>query len=685
MVEVTGSTPVSPTQEARLFVPPVDDARDCFFDVEFLRHVMGQINITFPDGKARSYESAVTGLQIAESISGGLAREALAISVNGETWDLSRPISADAAICIHKWEDEEAKRTYWHSSAHLMAEAIELIFPGTKFGIGPPIENGFYYDIDMEDHNLTTEDLLTIVQRMYELAKRDVPYKREEKSWKDAVAYFKKKGDQYKLELLDGLKGETITFYHQGNFTDLCFGPHIPSTGRIKAIKLLSVAGAYWRGDEKNKMLQRIYGVSFPSKKELDEHLFRLEEAKRRDHRKLGAELELFLLTPKVGGGLPLWLPKGTILRETLENFLRDEQRKRGYLPVVTPHIGNIELYKTSGHYPYYKDSQFTPIVVEDQEYLLKPMNCPHHHQIYMAKPRSYRDLPLRISEFGTVYRYEQSGELNGLTRVRSFTVDDSHMYVRQDQLKDELCDVIDLIQLVFNTLGFSNFKTRLSFRDPKNKEKYGGADELWEQAEKDIKEAADLKKLNYFTAIGEAAFYGPKIDFMVQDALRRTWQLGTVQVDYVMPERFNLEYMGSDGQKHRPVIIHRAPFGSLERFIGVLIEHFAGDFPLWLAPLQCVVLPITDGHLDYGKKVYDDLTAAGLRVEIDDRNEKIGYKIREWETKKVPYMLVVGDKERDSGSVALRQHKKGDLGSVPLQDFLERATREVREKTITS
>lgn len=646
---------------------------------------MGQINITFPDGKTRAYESGVTGLQIAESISGGLAREALALSVNGETWDLSRPIPADAAVRIHKWEDEEAKRTYWHSSAHLMAEAIEAIFPGTKFGIGPPIENGFYYDIDMGDHNLTAEDLLTIEQRMYELTKLDLPYKREAKSWDDAVAYFKKKGDQYKLELLDGLKGEEITFYHQGNFTDLCFGPHIPSTGRIKAIKLLSVAGAYWRGDEKNKMLQRIYGVSFPSKKELDEHLFRLEEAKRRDHRKLGAELELFLLTPKVGGGLPLWLPKGTVLRETLENFLRDEQKKRGYLPVVTPHIGNIELYKTSGHYPYYKDSQFTPIVVEGQEYLLKPMNCPHHHQIYMAKPRSYRDLPLRIAEFGTVYRYEQSGELNGLTRVRSFTVDDAHMYVRQDQLKDELCGVIDLIQLVFNTLGFSNFKTRLSFRDPKNKEKYGGADELWEQAEKDIKEAADLKKLNYFTAVGEAAFYGPKIDFMVQDALRRTWQLGTVQVDYVMPERFNLEYMGSDGQKHRPVIIHRAPFGSLERFIGVLIEHFAGDFPLWLAPLQCVVLPITDGHLDYGKKVYDDLTAAGLRVEIDDRNEKVGYKIREWETKKVRYMLVVGDKERAASSVALRQHKKGDLGSMPLQDFLEKATKEVREKTITS
>jgi threonyl-tRNA synthetase len=646
---------------------------------------MDKISVTFPDGSIRMYEHGTTGQGIAESISSGLAREALAVSVNGQTWDLFRPITADATVKIHKWEDDEAKRTYWHSSAHLMAEAVEAIFPGTKFGIGPAIESGFYYDIDMGDHNLTNEDLARIEQQMYELSKRDVPYRREVKTWDDAVAYFKKKGDQYKLELLEGLKDQEITFYHQGNFTDLCFGPHIPSTGRIKAVKLLSVAGAYWRGDERNKMLQRIYGITFPTKKELDEHLFRLEEAKRRDHRKLGTELELFLLTPKVGGGLPIWLPRGTVVRETLENFLRTEQKKRGYLPVVTPHIGNINLYKTSGHYPYYKDSQFTPIKVEDEEYLLKPMNCPHHHQIYMAKPRSYRDLPLRIAEFGTVYRYEQSGELNGLTRVRSFTVDDSHMYVRQDQLKDELCDVIDLIQLVFNTLGFSDFKTRLSFRDPKNKDKYGGADELWQQAERDIKEAADQMKLNYFVAVGEAAFYGPKIDFMVQDVLRRTWQLGTVQVDYVMPERFNLEYTGSDGQKHRPVIIHRAPFGSMERFIGVLIEHFAGDFPLWLAPVQCVILPITDKHLDYAKKVHDDLAVAGIRVELDDRNEKVGYKIRDWETKKVPYMLVVGDKELSTNTVAVRQHKKGDLGALGRGDFLERVTKEIKEKTITS
>ncbi len=646
--------------------------------------MVNSIHITLPDGTVRSHDAGVTGSQVAESISAGLARHALAVSVNGATWDLSRPILNDATVKILKWDDDEGKRTYWHSSAHLMAEAIESLYPGTKFGIGPPIENGFYYDIDMGDHSLTAEDLVKIESKMLELAKRDVPYQREVKEWETAVAYFKKKNDPYKLELLEGLKGQQITFYHQGNFTDLCFGPHIPSTGRIKAIKLLSVAGAYWRGNEKNKMLQRIYGISFPAQKELDEHLSRLEEAKKRDHRKLGTELELFLLTPKVGGGLPIWLPKGTILRETLEGFLRAEQRKRGYQPVVTPHIGNLNLYKTSGHYPYYKDSQFAPIVVENEEYLLKPMNCPHHHQIYASKPRSYRDLPLRLAEFGTVYRYEQSGELSGLTRVRSFTVDDAHMYVRQDQLKEELCSVIDLIQLVFNTLGFKDFKTRLSFRDPENKEKYGGADDLWIQAEKDIKDAADHMKLDYYIGIGEAAFYGPKIDFMVRDAIGRTWQLGTVQVDYVMPERFDLEYAGSDGQKHRPVIIHRAPFGSLERFIGVLIEHFAGDFPLWLAPVQCVVLPITDQQLDYATKVRDDMVNSGVRVELDDRNEKVGYKIREWETKKVPYMLVVGEKERTAGSLAVRQHKKGDIGAMSVDEFRTKITTAIRERVLT-
>ena len=646
---------------------------------------MDSINITLPDGSKREFPRGVTGKEIAAAIGRGLARDALAISVDGEVWDLFRPIPGDASIRIHTWKDDEAKRTYWHSSAHLMAEAVESLFPGTKFGIGPAVEAGFYYDIDMGDHSLTADDLARIEKKMTDLSGRDVPYRREVKPWADAVAYFTNKGDQYKLELLDGLKGEEITFYHQGNFTDLCSGPHVPSTGLIKAVKLLSVAGAYWRGNEKNKMLQRIYGVTFPSQSELEEHLRRLEEAKKRDHRKIGQEMELFLLTPKVGGGLPIWLPKGTILRETLESFLKEEQRKRGYQPVITPHIGNLNLYKTSGHYPYYKESQFPPIQMEDEQYLLKPMNCPHHHQIYLAKPRSYRDLPLRLAEFGTVYRYEQSGELNGLTRVRSFTVDDSHMYVRQDQLKDELCDVIDLIQLVFSTLGFKDFKTRLSFRDPKNMAKYSGTDEQWEQGEREIKEAADAMKLDYFIGIGEAAFYGPKIDFMVLDALRRTWQLGTVQVDHVMPERFNLEYTGSDGAKHRPVIIHRAPFGSMERFIGVLIEHYAGDFPLWLAPVQCAVLPITDASLDYAKKVHEDLKSGGIRAELDDRNEKIGYKIREWEVRKAPYMLVVGEKERGADTVAVRQHKKGDLGPMPRAEVILKLKNEIAGKGLTT
>jgi len=645
---------------------------------------MNKIKITFPDGNTKEFEQGITGLQVAESISKGLAKEALAVEVNGDVRDLGRPITSDSNLKVLKWADDGGKHAYWHSSAHLMAAAVEELYPGAKFGIGPAIETGYYYDLDLGDHALVAEDLQKIETKMRELAAKDEPYIREEKPWNEAVAYFRKKGDQYKLELLDDLKGEQISFYHSGKFTDLCYGPHIPSTGRIKAIKLLSVAGAYWRGNEKNKMLQRIYGVTFPTQKELDEYLFRLEEAKRRDHRKLGQELELFLLTPKVGGGLPLWLPKGTIVRETLENFLKEEQRKRGYKPVVTPHIGNINLYKTSGHYPYYKDSQFTPLKVENEEYLLKPMNCPHHFQIYAAKPHSYRDLPIRLAEFGTVYRYEQSGELNGLIRVRSFTVDDSHMFVRQDQLKDELCDVIDLIQLVFSTLGFKDFKTRLSFRDPKNKEKYGGEDQMWEMSEKDIKEAADLMKLNYYIGIGEAAFYGPKIDFMVRDVLGRTWQLGTVQVDYVMPQRFDLEYTGADGQKHRPVVIHRAPFGSMERFMGVLIEHFAGEFPLWLAPIQAVVLPITDGHLEYASKLYKEYEESGIRVELDDRNEKIGYKIRDWETKKVAYMLVVGDKERDGGTVSVRQHKKGDLGQMKKEVFLEKILHTIKTKSLT-
>jgi threonyl-tRNA synthetase len=645
---------------------------------------METITISLPDGSQRSFDRGTTGLQVAESISKGLAREALAITVNGETWDLARPLPDHASLRILTWKDEQGRRAYWHSSAHLMAEAIESIFPGAKFGIGPSIDIGFYYDLDLGEHSLTQDDLGRIEVRMLELSKRDVAYVREEKPWDDAVAYFQTKGDQYKLELLEGLKGQQISFYHSGAFTDLCAGPHIPSTGRIKAIKLLSVAGAYWRGNEKNKMLQRIYGVTFPNQKELDEYLHRLEEAKRRDHRKLGTELELFLLTPEVGGGLPIWLPKGTIVRESLETFLREEQRKRGYQPVVTPHIANLKLYMKSGHYPYYKDSQFAPIKVEEEEYLLKPMNCPHHHQVYLFKPRSYRDLPIRLAEFGTVYRYEQSGELNGLTRVRCFTQDDSHLYVRQDQLKEELCNVIDLIQLVFGTLGFKDFKTRLSFRDPGNTAKYGGADEQWVQAERDIKEAADAMKLNYFIGIGEAAFYGPKIDFMVQDALGRTWQLGTVQVDYVMPERFDLEYTGADGQKHRPVIIHRAPFGSLERFIGILIEHYAGEFPLWLAPVHAVVLPITDAQQEYAREVHRALVAAGLRADIDERNEKIGYKIREWETRKIPYMLVVGEKERQAGTVAVRRHKAGDQGTQSTEDVIRMLRENVNAKALT-
>ncbi len=644
---------------------------------------MNQITITLPDGSRREYPSGVTGREIAESISKGLAREALSISVDGQVWDLSRPIPFDARIKINKWESDEGKETYWHSSAHLMAEAVEALFPGAKFGVGPAIENGFYYDLDLGDHSLTQEDLARIEGKMRELSQRDVPYRREEVSWESAVEYFRKKGDEYKLELLEGLKGQPISLYHSGEFTDLCIGPHIPSTGRIKAIKLTGIAGAYWRGNEQNKMLQRIYGITFPTEGELNEYLRRLEEAKRRDHRKLGVELELFLLTPKVGSGLPLWLPKGTVLRESLEAFLREEQRKRGYLPVITPHIANLELYRTSGHYPYYKDSQFPPITLEGgEQFLLKPMNCPHHHQIYMSKPRSYRDLPVRLAEFGMVYRYEQSGEINGLTRVRGFTQDDAHIYCTHDQLKAEIRGTVELTQLVFSTVGM-DVSTRLSYRDV-NVAKYGGEAAYWEQAQREIKEVADEMGLDYVVAIGEASFYGPKIDFLVKDVIGRTWQLGTVQVDYVMPERFQLEYMGSDGQKHRPVIIHRAPFGSMERFIGLLIEHYAGEFPLWLAPVQAVVLPITDQQLDYARKVHENLARAGVRAELDDRNEKVNYKIREWETRKVPYMLVIGDREKQSGRVAVRQHRKGDLGAVPEEEFLVRLVREIQSRAST-
>ena len=645
---------------------------------------MNKIKITFPDGNQKEFDCDITGRQIAEGISKGLAKEALAVEVNGEVWDLNRPINQDASFKILKWADDGGKHAYWHSSAHLMAEAVETLYPGAKFGIGPSIETGFYYDLDLGDYNLTQDDLQKIEDKMNELANRDVPYIREEKKWEEAVEYFKKKGDQYKLELLDEFKGQPISLYHQGNFTDLCRGPHLPSTGKIKAIKLLSVAGAYWRGNEKNKMMQRIYGVTFPSKKELDQYVFLLEEAKRRDHRKLGSELELFLLTPKVGSGLPLWLPKGTIIRETLVEFLRNEQRKRGYQAVLTPHIANLELYKTSGHYPYYKDSQFPPIQLENGEaFLLKPMNCPHHHQIYSFKPRSYRDLPVRLAEFGTVYRYEQSGEMNGLTRVRGFTQDDAHIYCTHDQLKAEVKSVIDLTQLVFKTFGME-VRIRLSYRDEKNVEKYGGEGAFWDQAQREIREVADEMKLDYFIAYGEASFYGPKIDFLVKDALNRTWQLGTVQVDYVMPERFQLEYVGQDGQRHRPVIIHRAPFGSLERFVGILIEHFAGEFPLWLAPTQVAVLPITDVFMEYAKEIFNGLKTSGVRVELDDRNEKIGYKIRDCETKKVPYMLVVGEKEKIGGLVSVRQHKKGDQGTMKFEEFQSQILHTIKTRALT-
>lgn len=643
---------------------------------------MQKIKITFPDGLIKEFDSGISGKVISENISRSLAKNALSISVNGEVWDLARSINFDASIKINTWADDDGKMTYWHSSAHLMAEAIEEIYPGTKFGIGPAIENGFYYDIDTGERKLTQDDLNLIEKKMQQFSERDVEFKRNEVSWDFAFDYFKNKGDEYKLELLEDLRDKNISMYHSGNFVDLCYGPHLPSTGKIKFVKLLSIAGAYWRGSEKNKMLQRIYGITFPTKQELDQYLFQLEEAKRRDHRKIGVELELFHITPNVGSGLPLWLPKGAVLRETLEKFLRDEQKKRGYLQVVTPHIANINLYKTSGHYPYYKDSQFAPIVMENgEEFLLKPMNCPHHHQIYMSKMRSYRDLPVRLAEFGTVYRYEQSGEMNGLTRVRGFTQDDAHIYCTPEQLKEEIRSTVELTQLVFKTFQME-VKTRLSYRDEINIEKYGGEAEFWNRAQREIKEVADEMKLDYFIGVGEASFYGPKIDFMVKDAIGRTWQLGTVQVDYVMPERFKLEFTGDDGLKHRPVIIHRAPFGSMERFVGLLIEHYAGNFPLWIAPVQIAILPITENQFEFAKHIADKLKIYDIRVVVDERNEKIGYKIREHESQKVPYMIVVGEKEKEANKISVRQHRKGDLGSFEIEDFISKIIEEIKNKS---
>ena len=646
---------------------------------------MDKILVKLPDGSQREYENGTTPYQVAESISPRLASDALVAKVDGVVKDLNTPLYSDVELSILTFKDDEGKHTYWHSSSHLMAHAIQELYPEAKFGVGPPIDNGFYYDIDINT-SLTEDDLPKIEAKMNEIAKNGNPFQRQELSRDEALNYFSKKGDNYKIEILTEFieEGETISIYHEGDFTDLCTGPHVPNVSEIKYVKLLSVSGSYWRGDEKNKQLQRIYGISFPKKKMLEEYLVFLEEAKKRDHRKLGKDLELFMITPKVGQGLPVWLPKGTTLRETLVQFLRDEQLKRDYQPVVTPHIGNIELYKTSGHYPYYKDSQFPPIKFENsnEEYLLKPMNCPHHFQIYSSKPRSYRDLPIRLAEYGTVYRYEQSGELNGITRVRCFTQDDSHLFVRQDQLKDEVKKVIELIQVVFSTFGFEDFTTQLSFRDD-DSEKYGGEIELWERAQKEIQEAADEMNLKYKVELGEAAFYGPKIDFMVKDVLGRKWQLGTVQIDYVMPERFDLEYIGSDGQKHRPVVIHRAPFGSLERFIGILIEHFGGDFPTWLAPIQVAVIPISEKYAEYAQKVYSELKNNKIKVELDSRSEKVGYKIREWETQKVPYMLIVGEKEQTSNSVSVRQHKKGDLGSVNLSEFITNLNTEIINKSI--
>ena len=633
------------------------------------------VKISLPDGSVREYPQGVKGSEIASSISEGLARVALAIEVNGEVRDLARPIDQDALVKILTWNDKGGKSTFWHSSAHLLAEALEALYPGVKFGIGPAIDNGFYYDVDLGDRPFGEEDLAAIEAKMKELAKKESIYSRRDVSKAEALDFFTKKGDEYKIELITDLKDGSITFYEQGNFTDLCKGPHIPNTGFIKAVKLLNVAGAYWRGNEKNKMLKRIYGITFPKQKELEEYLHVLEEAKKRDHRKLGKELELFAFSEKVGMGLPLWLPKGTILRERLEQFLRNAQIKAGYDPVVTPHIGGKSLYVTSGHYEKYGKDSFQPIHTPDEgeEFLLKPMNCPHHCEIYKTKPRSYRDLPIRLAEFGTVYRYEQSGELHGLTRVRGFTQDDAHIFCRPDQVKEEFIKVIDLVLLVFRSLGFENYTAQVSLRDPENKAKYIGEDHLWERAEREIQEAADERGLQTIAVQGEAAFYGPKLDFMVKDALGRSWQLGTIQVDYQLPQRFELEYVGSDNQKHRPVMIHRAPFGSLERFVAVLIEHCAGNFPLWLAPDQIAVLPISERFNDYAKRVYEKLKEQDIRGILDDRDEKIGRKIRDAETKKIPYMLIVGEKEVAEEKVAVRKHGQGDQGSVLLDEFVDK------------
>ncbi|MEB2786428.1 threonine--tRNA ligase [Algoriphagus persicinus] len=631
------------------------------------------IKITLPDGTVKEYEKGTTGLQIAASISEGLARNVLAAKVNGEVWDANRAIHEGSTIQLLTWNDLEGKNTFWHSSAHLLAEALEALHPGIKFGIGPPIETGFYYDVDFGDKTLDGSELESIEKKMIELAREKNEYIRSDISKKDAINYFQDKGDEYKLDLLEGLEDGSITFYQQGNFVDLCRGPHIPNTGFVKAVKLTNIAGAYWRGDEKRKMLTRIYGVTFPKAKELTDYLTLLEEAKKRDHRKLGRELELFTFSEKVGAGLPLWLPKGTLLRERLVNFLKKAQDKAGYQQVITPHIGHKALYETSGHYEKYGKDSFQPITTphEGEEFLLKPMNCPHHCEIYKHKPHSYKELPIRYAEFGTVYRYEQSGELHGLTRVRGFTQDDAHIFCRPDQVKEEFIKVIDLVLWVFKALGFDDYTAQISLRDPENPSKYIGGDENWNKAESAIIEAAAEKGLNTVTELGEAAFYGPKLDFMVKDALGRKWQLGTIQVDYNLPERFELEYIGSDNQKHRPVMIHRAPFGSLERFVAVLIEHCAGNFPLWLSPEQINILPISEKYVEYAEEIKSILEDAGITGSIDNRDEKIGRKIRDSEVKKVPFMLIVGEKEQEERKLSVRKHGEGDLGNFSAEEFI--------------
>ncbi len=641
------------------------------------------INITFPDGSVRQYQKGITPFEIANSISPRLASEVLAATVNSKVTEVNRPINSDSTLKLHKWEDQEAKSTFWHSSSHLMAEALEQLFPGIKFGIGPSIETGFYYDVDSGDRQLTESDLKQIEEKMLELAREKQTFVRREVSKEEAMATYTQKGDEYKCELINDLEDGTISFYTNGTFTDLCRGPHLADTSVIKAVKLTSIAGAYWRGNENNKMLTRIYGVTFPQKKLLDEYLVMLEEAKKRDHRKVGKELELFAFSQRVGQGLPLWLPKGAMLRERLENFLKVLQKKHGYLPVITPHIGQKELYVTSGHYAKYGKDSFQPIHTpqEGEEFLLKPMNCPHHCEIYKTKPRSYKDMPLRLAEFGTVYRYEQSGELHGLTRVRGFTQDDAHIFCRPDQLKEEFIKVIDIVLYIFRTLDFKDYTAQISLRDPENREKYIGSDENWDKAEKAIIEAASEKGLNTVVELGEAAFYGPKLDFMVKDAIGRKWQLGTIQVDYNLPERFELEYVGADDKKHRPVMIHRAPFGSMERFVAVLIEHTGGKFPLWLTPEQAVILPISEKYNDYAKKVVEFLNNNDIRASIDDRNETIGKKIRENELKRVPFLLIVGEKEMDANMVSVRVQGEGDKGQMSAAEFASMIENEIKEQ----